>query len=127
MMRPRQRAFREVARGNDNLAVATRRGTGPTCRRRFLKTGSPKPWLLPRAAGGVAIAEASWQGLCPACESAFISPRTDPVVIILITRHEPGAAGRIPRLARRDVLAVWRGSSRPGETIEGGRFASAEQ
>jgi len=62
------------------------------------------------------IAEAGWQRLCPAC-GAHHFPRTDPVVIMLITRGERVLLGRSPGWPD-GMFSLLAGFVEPGETIE---------
>ena len=59
---------------------------------------------------------AGWQRTCPAC-GAHHFPRTDPVVIMLVTRGNSLLIGRSRRLARGDVFLL-AGFVEPGETLE---------
>jgi NAD+ diphosphatase len=63
-----------------------------------------------------AIAEAGWQRICTACGARHF-PRTDPVVIMLITKGERVLLGRSPGWppGMHSLLA---GFVEPGETIE---------
>lgn len=62
------------------------------------------------------MAEAGYRRDCPAC-GAMHFPRTDPVVIMLITHHDKVLLGRPPRLAE-GIFTVLAGFMEPGETIE---------
>lgn len=60
--------------------------------------------------------EAGWQRLCPACGTAHF-PRTDPVVIMLVTDGEDLLLGRSPAWPE-GMYSVLAGFMEPGETIE---------
>lgn len=62
------------------------------------------------------VAMAGWQRLCPACGSHHF-PRTDPVVIMLITHGEDLLLGRSPGWPDR-MYSLLAGFMEPGETIE---------
>jgi NAD+ diphosphatase len=62
------------------------------------------------------IAEAGWQRLCTAC-GAHHFPRTDPVVIMLITRGERVLLGRSPGWPE-GMFSLLAGFVEPGETVE---------
>ncbi|WP_284262867.1 NAD(+) diphosphatase [Roseicyclus amphidinii] len=62
------------------------------------------------------IAEAGWQRRCGAC-GAHHFPRTDPVVIMLITRGERVLLGRSPGWPE-GMFSLLAGFVEPGETIE---------
>jgi NAD+ diphosphatase len=61
-------------------------------------------------------AEAGWQRHCPACGTHHF-PRTDPVVIMLITRGEQVLLGRSPGWPE-GMFSLLAGFVEPGETIE---------
>lgn len=63
-----------------------------------------------------AVAEAGWQRLCPVC-GAHHFPRTDPVVIMLITRGNKVLVGRSPQWPE-GMYSLLAGFVEPGETIE---------
>lgn len=63
-----------------------------------------------------AISEAGWQRLCPAC-GAHHFPRTDPVVIMLVTAGERVLLGRSHGWPER-MHSLLAGFVEPGETIE---------
>lgn len=63
-----------------------------------------------------AMAEGGWQRLCPDC-GAHHFPRTDPVVIMLITRGERVLLGRSPGWPE-GMFSLLAGFVEPGETIE---------
>lgn len=63
------------------------------------------------------IIEAGWQRVCPACEARHF-PRTDPVVIMLITRGNAALMGRSPHWPE-GMYSLLAGFVEPGETIEG--------
>ncbi len=62
------------------------------------------------------MAEAGWQRVCPGC-GAHHFPRTDPVVIMLITRGERVLLGRSPGWPE-GMFSLLAGFVEPGETIE---------
>ena len=62
------------------------------------------------------ISHAGWQRQCPAC-SALHFPRTDPVVIMLITRGNSLLLGRGPTWPE-GMYSLLAGFIEPGETIE---------
>ncbi|PZX19068.1 NAD+ diphosphatase [Palleronia aestuarii] len=62
------------------------------------------------------IAQAGWQRLCPAC-GAHHFPRTDPVVIMLVTRGNSVLIGRSPAWPPR-MYSLLAGFVEPGETVE---------
>ncbi|NKX42965.1 NAD(+) diphosphatase [Roseicyclus persicicus] len=62
------------------------------------------------------VAEAGWQRLCPAC-GAHHFPRTDPVVIMLVTRGDRVLLGRSPGWPD-GMFSLLAGFVEPGETIE---------
>lgn len=62
------------------------------------------------------IAEAGWQRRCPDC-GAHHFPRTDPVVIMLITRGERVLLGRSPGWPE-GMFSLLAGFVEPGETME---------
>jgi NAD+ diphosphatase len=70
-----------------------------------------------RCGAGSAPAEAGWKRACPACGAQHF-PRTDPVVIMLVTRRNRVLLGRQPGWppAMHSLLA---GFMEPGESIEG--------
>ncbi len=62
------------------------------------------------------IIEAGWQRVCSACEARHF-PRTDPVVIMLITRGNSVLMGRSPHWPE-GMYSLLAGFVEPGETIE---------
>lgn len=62
------------------------------------------------------MAEAGWQRRCPACGTAHF-PRTDPVVIMLVTRGERLLLGRSPGWPE-GMYSTLAGFMEPGETVE---------
>ena len=64
----------------------------------------------------VAIVMAGWQSRCPACGADHF-PRTDPVVIMLITRGNSVLLGRAPGWPET-MYSLLAGFVEPGETIE---------
>lgn len=62
------------------------------------------------------IAEAGWQRHCPACGSRHF-PRTDPVVMMLVTSGNDVLLGRAPGWPER-MYSLLAGFVEPGETIE---------
>jgi NAD+ diphosphatase len=69
-----------------------------------------------RCGAATEMAEAGWQRRCPAC-GAHHFPRTDPVVIMLITRGERVLLGRSPGWPE-GMFSLLAGFVEPGETIE---------
>jgi NAD+ diphosphatase len=63
------------------------------------------------------VVEAGWQRLCPACGARHF-PRTDPVVIMLVTRGDSVLLGRSPHWPER-MYSLLAGFVEPGETVEG--------
>lgn len=62
------------------------------------------------------IASAGWKRVCPSCEAEHF-PRTDPVVIMLISDGERCLLGRSPRFPP-GMWSCLAGFMEPGETIE---------
>jgi NAD+ diphosphatase len=62
------------------------------------------------------IAEGGWQRTCPACGAQHF-PRTDPVVIMLVTRGNAVLLGRSPGWPE-GMFSVLAGFVEPGETLE---------
>lgn len=62
------------------------------------------------------VAEAGWQRRCPACGTSHF-PRTDPVVIMLITRGNRALLGRSPGWPD-GMYSCLAGFMEPGETLE---------
>ncbi|MEL6203834.1 MAG: NAD(+) diphosphatase [Pseudomonadota bacterium] len=62
------------------------------------------------------LAEAGWQRVCPSCGARHF-PRTDPVVIMLITRGNSLLIGRSPGWPE-GMYSLLAGFVEPGETIE---------
>lgn len=62
------------------------------------------------------IAQAGWQRRCPACKASHF-PRTDPVVIMLITSGNSVLVGRSPGWPE-GMYSLLAGFVEPGETIE---------
>ncbi len=60
--------------------------------------------------------EAGWQRLCPSCETRHF-PRTDPVVIMLVTHGNRLLLGRSPPWPQ-GMYSLLAGFIEPGETIE---------
>ncbi|MGK7753580.1 MULTISPECIES: NAD(+) diphosphatase [unclassified Roseovarius] len=63
-----------------------------------------------------ALAQAGWQRLCPSC-GAHHFPRTDPVVIMLITHGNSVLMGRSPHWPE-GMFSLLAGFVEPGETME---------
>ncbi|SLN52762.1 NADH pyrophosphatase [Roseivivax jejudonensis] len=63
-----------------------------------------------------AMSEAGWQRLCPSCGGRHF-PRTDPVVIMLVTRGERTLVGRAP-FWPDGMFSCLAGYVEPGETLE---------
>ncbi|NBN65776.1 NAD(+) diphosphatase [Pannonibacter tanglangensis] len=62
------------------------------------------------------LAEAGYRRDCPSCQAQHF-PRTDPVVIMLITHGDKVLLGRPPRLVE-GVFTTLAGFMEPGETVE---------
>ncbi len=62
------------------------------------------------------VADAGWKRVCPACGGQHF-PRTDPVVIMLITHHESVLLGRAP-IWPPGMFSLLAGFMEPGESIE---------
>ncbi|KIN65365.1 Hydrolase [Sulfitobacter noctilucae] len=62
------------------------------------------------------IGQAGWQRKCPACHTSHF-PRTDPVVIMLITKGNSVLMGRSPGWPR-GMYSLLAGFVEPGETLE---------
>ncbi|MDE4132585.1 NAD(+) diphosphatase [Phaeobacter sp. QD34_3] len=62
------------------------------------------------------IAQAGWQRNCPACKASHF-PRTDPVVIMLITHGDAVLMGRSPGWPE-GMFSLLAGFVEPGETLE---------
>jgi NAD+ diphosphatase len=62
------------------------------------------------------MAHAGWQRNCPACNASHF-PRTDPVVIMLITHENSVLMGRSPGWPR-GMYSLLAGFVEPGETLE---------
>ncbi len=62
------------------------------------------------------ISDAGWQRHCPACNSPHF-PRTDPVVIMLVTRGDRLLLGRSPGWPE-GMYSLLAGFAEPGETLE---------
>ena len=62
------------------------------------------------------VAKGGWQRDCPACERSHF-PRTDPVVITLITHENKVLVGRSPHWPEK-MYSLLAGFMEPGETIE---------
>jgi NAD+ diphosphatase len=63
------------------------------------------------------INNGGWQRVCPECDTHHF-PRTDPVVIMLITRDEQVLLGRSPHWPT-GMYSLLAGFMEPGETLEG--------
>lgn len=62
------------------------------------------------------LTQGGWQRLCPACNTPHF-PRTDPVVIMLVTRGNAVLLGRSPGWPER-MYSLLAGFVEPGESIE---------
>lgn len=62
------------------------------------------------------MAQAGWQRKCPACHAAHF-PRTDPVVIMLVTKGDRLLLGRSPGWPE-GMYSTLAGFMEPGETVE---------
>jgi len=72
--------------------------------------------FCPRCGGPSVAAPGGWQRNCPAC-GAEQHPRTDPVVIMLVTRGNKVLLGRSPHWPER-MYSLLAGFVEPGETPE---------
>ncbi|EDZ47300.1 peroxisomal NADH pyrophosphatase nudt12 [Rhodobacterales bacterium Y4I] len=62
------------------------------------------------------VAQAGWQRICPACKAPHF-PRTDPVVIMLVTHEDSVLMGRSPGWPE-GMYSLLAGFVEPGETLE---------
>jgi NAD+ diphosphatase len=62
------------------------------------------------------MADAGWQRICPTCSTSHF-PRTDPVVIMLITDGNKVLLGRSPHWPKK-MYSLLAGFMEPGETVE---------
>ena len=69
-----------------------------------------------KCGAGSTMSEGGWQRLCPACKAHHF-PRTDPVVIMLITHGNSVLMGRSPHWPE-GMYSLLAGFVEPGETIE---------
>jgi NAD+ diphosphatase len=69
-----------------------------------------------RCGAATAQAQAGWQRRCPACGAGHF-PRTDPVVIMLVTHGDSVLVGRSPQWPER-MYSLLAGFVEPGETVE---------
>lgn len=69
-----------------------------------------------RCGGGTEISQAGWQRICPGCGGQHF-PRTDPVVIMLVTFGESVLMGRSPGWPE-GMYSLLAGFVEPGETLE---------
>ncbi|XDA97007.1 NAD(+) diphosphatase [Sulfitobacter sp. LCG007] len=69
-----------------------------------------------RCGAGTRIVQAGWQRICPSCNGSHF-PRTDPVVIMLVTRGNSVLMGRSPAWPPR-MYSLLAGFVEPGETLE---------
>ncbi|TNF58753.1 MAG: NAD(+) diphosphatase [Rhodobacteraceae bacterium] len=69
-----------------------------------------------RCGAGTDLVQAGWQRTCPACRSHHF-PRTDPVVIMLITHGSSVLMGRSPGWPE-GMYSLLAGFIEPGETLE---------
>ena len=69
-----------------------------------------------RCGAGTHVAQAGWQRVCPACRASHF-PRTDPVVIMLITHGNSVLMGRSPGWPQ-GMYSLLAGFVEPGETLE---------
>ncbi|MBT8455246.1 MAG: NAD(+) diphosphatase [Rhodobacteraceae bacterium] len=69
-----------------------------------------------RCGAGSEVSQAGWQRTCPACGGHHF-PRTDPVVIMLITQGNDVLVGRSPHWPE-GMYSLLAGFVEPGETIE---------
>jgi len=69
-----------------------------------------------RCGSETSISDAGWQRVCSNCEARHF-PRTDPVVIMLVTKGEQCLLGRSPHFPEKQFSCL-AGFMEPGETIE---------
>ncbi len=69
-----------------------------------------------KCGGPSEMSDAGWQRICPSCDARHF-PRTDPVVIMLITRGNKVLMGRSPHWPE-GMYSLLAGFVEPGETIE---------
>jgi NAD+ diphosphatase len=69
-----------------------------------------------RCGAGSTVTQAGWQRQCPACGAAHF-PRTDPVVIMLVTRGNRVLLGRSPGWPD-GMYSLLAGFVEPGETVQ---------
>ena len=69
-----------------------------------------------RCGAETTITQAGWQRVCPACKTSHF-PRTDPVVIMLITHGNSVLMGRSPGWPE-GMYSLLAGFVEPGETLE---------
>ena len=72
--------------------------------------------FCPRCGGASLVRDAGWQRHCPACQTPNF-PRTDPVVIMLITHQDQLLLGRSPHWPE-GMYSLLAGFVEPGETLE---------
>lgn len=110
---PPQSAFRELRSVMNQLDA---RDAELAATARALINWHDSHGFCARCGGASVMAEAGWQRLCPAC-GAHHFPRTDPVVIMLITQGEKVLLGRSPGWPE-GMFSLLAGFVEPGETIE---------
>jgi len=69
-----------------------------------------------RCGSETSVSDAGWQRNCPSCEARHF-PRTDPVVIMLVTKGDQCLLGRSPYFPDKQFSCL-AGFMEPGETIE---------
>jgi 8-oxo-dGTP pyrophosphatase MutT (NUDIX family) len=112
--RPERRGFCRAA-GDHGGAVAARRGACGHGARAFCN-GTPRIAIAPAAGGASLPVQAGWQRRCGTCGAGHF-PRTDPVVIMLITDGDRVLVGRSPGWPER-MYSLLAGFVEPGETVE---------
>lgn len=110
---PEGAAFREL-RGVMTLLDARDAELAATARAMLMWHRSHR--FCARCGSESALSQAGWQRTCPTC-GAHHFPRTDPVVIMLITQGERVLLGRSPGWPER-MYSLLAGFVEPGETIE---------
>ncbi len=115
---------RHPALGRDSLFVELRgamtrippRDAGLAATARALVTWHRSHGFCARCGARSEIAQGGWQRLCPSC-GAHHFPRTDPVVIMLVTQRNSVLLGRSPGWPER-MFSLLAGFVEPGETVE---------
>ncbi len=99
-----------------NMTLLSRRGAEITATGKALIEWHRTHQYCARCGGRSEMAMAGWQRNCPACDAHHF-PRTDPVVIMLITNGNSVLVGRSPGWPE-GMYSLLAGFVEPGETIE---------